>query len=305
MSNAVKFGRRYQLKVETQPREDPKAPEIPNRFTTIELPFTCEFEVRRNFLASANTAIFRIFNLKENSRNQVYKDRYDVTEFRAVQFRAGYDDNPPMIFNGTVRQAYSYRASGSTEFVTEIDCFDGGFAMVNGDSNLSLVGGQTYTSLIQQLSKDLPGVNGTPIVGDFSATAKRGVVFVGNTWKLIQQLTQGNATIDNGQLKALQPNEAINGDIAIINADTGLLGSPKRTEAMLELDMLFTPQLTLGQIIKLESVTNRVFNGYYKVMGFTHTGTISPSVGGTAQTKVMLWMGTQTLRVLRGRGDTQ
>ncbi len=65
---------------------------------------------------------------------------------------------------------------------------------------------------------------------------------------------------------------------------------------MIEFDMIFEPRFTVAQIIELQSETNRILNGDYKVMGFVHQGLISPSVDAPRITHVSLWKGTAALK---------
>lgn len=284
----MKLGRKYTLAIEVAGGQK----------TEVTLPLTLDFEVRRNSQSSANTANFRIYNLHERTRNLIYFDRYNISEFRAIQLRAGYQTFTPLIFNGTVRQAYSYREG--VNMITDIECYDGGFQMVNGFTSQTIGIGTAATEVIRSLASTLPGLTSQPIVGAFNTINKRGEVLFGNTWELISQKTGGLANIDNGQVKALQNNEVITGEIVEINSDSGLLGSPKRSDALLEFDMLFEPRLTIGQVVDLKSSTNRIFNGRYKVMGVIHRGTISDAVAGNATTTVSLWLGTAVLEVIKG-----
>lgn len=287
----MKFNPQYSLSVETTGGAN----------LTIELPYSCEFMIRRQNLASAQTATFKILNLAEKSRDLIYKDAFNLTQLRNIQFRAGYPDiGTPLLFNGTVYTAYSEKPSPGEDFITTIECYDGGYAMANGISQFSVGSGATFKEILMSLNKDLPGIADKPIIGDFATKTRRGSVFLGNTWNYIVQLTQGLANIDNGQLKVLKPNEVINGEIPVINSDTGLKGSPKRSQSSIELSMLFEPRLTVGQLVDLESETNTIFNGVYKVTGFTHTGLISPSVAGQRQTDVTLWKGTEAFTNVPG-----
>jgi hypothetical protein len=287
----MKFGRTYSLSVEV----------AGGQRVTIEPPFTCEFEVSRNSLASANTGFFRIFNLAERTRNLIYKDRFAVQDIRAIQFRAGYEsESVPMIFNGQVRCASSYRVGGAADTMTELEAFDGGFQMTNGFTSMTVESGAVARNVLQSLAATLPGITGSPIVGNFPGINKRGEVLFGNTWKLILEKSRGLATIDNGQPKILQDNETITGEIPLITSDTGLLGSPRRSSGTLDVEMLFEPRLTVGQVVDLKSSVNTIFNGRFKVMGFTHRGTISPAVGGECRTTLSLWLGTQVLEVIKG-----
>lgn len=297
MEDNVKFNRRYTLKVETQPRVAGSNEASDASFATIALPFTLEFSITRNLLSASNTATFRVYNLAERSRNKIYKDQYNLLEYRAVQLWAGYSDQPPMIFNGNVKQAWSYRQSGTTNVITEIEAYDGMYAMSNGQSAQTVGSGQSYSDIIKSLNGDLPYLD-APAIGTVDGSSKRGTVLFGNTWKLIQQYSGGHAAIDNNRLLVLKPNECIPGDIDVIDASTGLLGSPARSNAMIEYETIFTPQIKIGQIIKLNSTINKLLNGFYKVVGFRHDGTISDSVCGEARTTVQLWLGTQALTTI-------
>lgn len=284
----IKTDRNYLLSVEA----------IGGQKLTLGLPLTVEFEVKRDTLASANTATFRVFNLTEQKRNLLYKDRYDTEVFRAIQFRAGYDRTTPMVFNGTVSQCYSQREG--TNMVTTIEAYDGAFQMTNGWTAFTQSAGATAADTIRTLARSLPGNLAEPIVGTFNAISKRGEVLFGNTWDLIVGKTGGLANIDNGQVKALQDDEVFVGVLPVIESASGLLNSPRRSQATLVVDILFEPRLTVGQVLELRSTTNRLFNGRYKVMGLHHRGTISPAVGGTYQTTASLWLGTQALRAVAG-----
>jgi hypothetical protein len=301
-----KFNRVYTLSVEVDNgvNTSPLLPEFQaNKNVTITLPYTVEFEISRRALSSAQTGTFRVFNLGLEVRNAIQKDIFQYTQLRAIQFRAGYDSPNgkfvPIVFNGTVLTAYSYREG--VNWVTEIEAFDGGWQMANANNvSLTLAPGASAASVITQLSRQLPNISGTPIVGNFPVSNLRGEALFGNAWQLILQKSNGLATIDNGQVKALNYYEVIQGEIPLISSETGLLGSPKRTTSTLEFDMIFEPRLTVGQIVLLKSSANKQFNRPWKVLGFDHRGTISASVGGDCLTSVRLWFTTQGLEVIPG-----
>lgn len=285
----IKFGRNYTLKVEVAGKNH----------VDITLPFSCEFIVNRETLAASQTATFRVFNLAEKTRNQLYKDRFNTTEFRAVQFYAGYQDNTPRIFNGTILQCYSERQG--VNFITTIECYCGAFPMANSFTSTTKAAQETQAEIIAALNKDLVGITDLPIIGlDFKRHGFRGQVFMGNTWQAILKISDGYAIIDNGQLKVLGPLEAIKGNIDVITSASGLLGTPKRTNQMIEVEMIFEPRFTLGQIIVLDSQANEIFNNEYKIVGIVHRGMISPSVAGECQTTASLWLGVAALTIVPG-----
>lgn len=280
------------LSLEVQPNSDgtPRHIVIPENISI-------EATIIRKFWPSTQTARFRIYNLGEETRRAIFWDPFNWTLpeaplARAIQFRAGYGSFTPLIFNGQIQAAYSQK-EGNTEVVTVIEAFDGGLSFVNGFTSATVAGGTTSSQIISQLGApgSLPGVTSDAIVGDFPETNSRGEVLFGNTWDLILQKSGGNATIDNGQVKALKPNEAISANqILLVSSATGLLGSPRRTGTMVEWDMIFEPQLSLAQLVNIQSLINPQFNGINKIMGFTHQVMISKAVDGQRMTTAnFLW----------------
>lgn len=301
----MKLGRKCQLKVEVDPQ---RRGDLIEGSSTLTIPrnATVEFEITRQFWGNSQEATFRVLNLAERTRNLIAKDPFALTEYRAIQFWAGYEDFPlPLCFNGFVRSATSYRRG--QDMVTEISAYDGGMAMVNGWTAQTLAQGTTVRDALLSLAKALPRLAGSPIVGDFPGSNLRGKVLFGNTWSLILQESGNLATIDNGQVKVLQPDEAIDAGIPLIDASTGLLGSPRRTPNKLEFAMLFEPRLTVGQFVELQSTTNRLYNGAYKVTGFNHRGA-APSTGPDATASVIPVVNgdcTSTVSLFFGLGEFQ
>ncbi len=283
-----KFLPSYELSVETLLPESGGSPAT----VKLGLPLSCEFEVRRAALASSQTATFRVFNLGPRTRDLVQKDWFNLSDVRAVRFRAGYEGEPTAtIFNGTLKQAQSTHQGGATDWVTEVEGFDGGAAMANGYSLRAAAAGTGYADLVKTLARDLPGLARTGFVGDLPGKTARGTAFAGPTWNYITQLTTGIATIDNGQLKVLGPNEYAGEEVPSLTAAAGLIGAPQRYLNMLRVNMIFEPKFQVGQLVNLDSSGLTRFNGLYKVMGITHRGLISVSKDAPRRTELTLWNG--------------
>lgn len=298
-----KFYPVYSLSVEVD--DGSSLPELltPDRNVVITLPYTIEFSISRASLTSAQWGTFRVYGLGDAVRNAIQKDFFQYTQLRAIQFRAGYDSPNgkflALAFNGTVNTAYSWR--GEKGWVTEIEAYDGGFAMANGfNVNTTISRGHTIGQTLTQLAALLPNQSGKPIIGNLpSTTNSRGEVLFGNVWDLIVQKSDGLAFIDNGQVKILNYSDAIKvANFPVLSSDTGLLGSPKRTTSTLEFDMLFEPRLTVGQLVTVKSTTNPQYNRDWKVMGFEHHGIISETVAGETITSVKLWFSPEDLKLL-------
>lgn len=259
-------------------------------YVEVKDPFTLEFQVTRNNLASANTATFTLYNLSPSLRSQIFKDQFDMGTFRAVQLFAGYDDGAntmiPQVFNGAIKRASSQREGA--DFKTEIEAYDGAVNNTSANVSQTLPQGSTRKQILANLVESLAGVQSSTIGNKFNDVSKRGVSLMGNPMEMLAQLTGGNFYIDSQNAYALDPSEVVPGDIRLISAENGLLGTPRKYETLVELDMLFEPRLKPSQIIELQSATEKRFNGVYKITGFTHRGTISGAIAGDCKTSVQL-----------------
>lgn len=296
----MKLGRRCQLSVEINPSPTAGTDFSEGRNNVVIPPeLTVEFEITRQSLSSSQEARFRIYGLSDRTRQLLWKDPYALTEYRAVQFRAGYADDPflPLCFNGFVRSCSSYR--NTVENVTELSAYDGGLQMSNAFTSQSIASGASVRDTLLRLAASLPRVVSAPLIGQFPNVNTRGKVLFGPTWNIIVEESQGLATFDNGGVKILNYNEAIAAEIPVISAASGLLGTPRRSQSKIDFDIIFEPRMTLGQVIEVRSEFNRLLNGTYKVVGFTHRGIISPAVGGSCTTSVGLFFGTGEFNIVQ------
>lgn len=267
-----KFGRNYELRVQT---------EIGTTLT-IKLPFTVEFDITRNTLTSANVCQIRIYNLSQKNRNLLRYNASNYGQFRRVSLKAGYGTNLADIFVGNVSQAWSVREG--TNFITQIESYDGGFAFNNGQASMQFPAGTPQQTIITSLAATLPETK-VGAIGNYPGAITRGNSYSGNTTSILTELTGGGFFIDNGKANALGTDEYILGaGTLLINAKSGLLGTPVLEQSIARFDMLFEPSLNVGRRIKLESLSDVNFDGYYKVTAVKHRGMISESVAGSVIT---------------------
>lgn len=277
-----KLGRSYQLFVQT----------TDGSTLQIQLPFTIEFDITRNTLTSANICSVRIYNLSVNNRNKIRKNVNNYGDLRSIQLQAGYQTNNPIIFSGNITQAWSVREGNN--FITQIECFDGGFAFANAQYSKAFPANTPKTAIIKDMMQNLPGV-AVGTIGSYPGNTARGNAYTGSTTELLAQITGGGFFIDNGKANALGNSECLPGEIPLINSASGLLGTPVLEQTILTFDMLFEPRLVVGQQIQLESMTDQNFNGSYKVISLKHRGMISEAVCGEAITTVGMWYGIGSL----------
>lgn len=285
-NNNTKFGRNYILNIQLQN----------GRQLTIEPPFTLEFDITRNILTSANVASIRIYNLSKINRDQIEFNIYNQGAYRPVQLNAGYGINLPIVFYGNITQAWSVREG--VNFITQIECFDAGYAYNNAFVNLTFPRNTPNKSVIIKLVETLKQYNiSQGKIGKYPGTTNRSKTYSGPTIALLALLSGDGFFIDNGVANCLGNSECIENNFPLINASTGLLGTPVREQQILTFDMIFEPRVQAGQIIDLQSSTisnskeSQAINGLYKVTSVKHRGMISDSTCGNAITSLGMFLG--------------
>lgn len=268
-----KLGRNYQLQVQTQT----------GATLTVALPFTIEFDITRNTLTSANVCQIRLYNLSLINRNQLRFNISDFGTYRAVLLKAGYGDNLATIFQGNISQAWSVREG--VNFITQIECYDGGFAFNNGKVDLQFPSGVTQGAVFSSVVGTLPKVK-TGAVSPDVKTLPRGNTYSGSSIDTLNQLRPKSWFIDKETLNSLNDDEYIAeiGPETIINNKSGLLGTPVLEQTIVRFDMIFEPALNPGERVFLDSLTENNFNGHYKITGVKHRGMISEAVCGSLVT---------------------
>lgn len=278
-----KLGRSFLIRIQK------KESLLLDQYVEIGWPFTCEFNISKNNLASANTATFTLYNLSEETRSSIVKDAWDISDIRGIVFYAGYanpGDLIPRIFKGTIKKAYSTRHG--SDFKTIIEAFDGVISKDVPSISFTFPKGTLKPIALEQIFRELNKNSDGKLTAGQKALGvfKRAYSMIGDPMTILQQLTDGKFYIDDGNAYVLDDSEIVPGTISKISAANGLLGTPKRMETIVEVDMIFEPRIKTSQIIEIESQSAKYFNGYYKITGFTHRGVISGSVSGDAVTTI-------------------
>lgn len=280
-----KFNRQYRLLMEMTDGTTVNNVEVTN-------PITVEFSIERNNLASANNASFTVYNLGKDIREQVFKDPSDrrFETSLAIQFYAGYNDQTtnfmPRLFNGFMQQAGSYREGPN--YRTVIDAFDY-YSVTDSHVSMTMPPGTKLKDQIKSIAKNLSENIKSQIIGNnFQDAVKKSISVMGDPLEAINQLTGGKAYIDDQKLHALDDNEVVPGEVVAISSENGLLNTPKKYQNIVEIECLFEPRIRTSQVLQLTSDTAPRFNGVYKVVGISHRGVISGSVGGDCTTTLRM-----------------
>lgn len=277
----MKFGRRYRLTVETN--EDDEAIIIED--------LTIEFNIVRSTMASLNSMKLSIYNLNQESRNKIFQDRFNPKTYKKIVLQAGYD-NLSIIFIGNIFEAHSAR--NGVNIITTIDARDGGFDTVSELTSKTLPAGTSFRDLISNLISDFPNLQQGNI-GNIEGATRRPVVLDGNTFQLIRKYSDDSVYIDLETVNVLTDNDVVEGDLPLITSETGLLATPRRADSYLTIDTIFEPRIIMGQLLDVKSDISPQFDGQYKVIGLSHAGIISQTVGGQLTSKFNLLVGSQIL----------
>lgn len=295
---AYKFGRNYELTIwgpdyyATVSNDGITTPYLATPPSlTIKLPFTVEFDITRTIIGtSPNSASIQIYNLNRINRDQIEFNVWQQQIFQKILFKAGYGNSLATLLSGNITQAWSVRQG--TDFVTTVECFDGGWAYNNAFSTVE-IGTGSNKDVIKKLIDSLSPTIKSGVISDTVTpdSTSRGKSYNSYTAPLLNKLTNKCFFIDNEVANVLAPNECLEGDLDVIDDSIGILDTPIRQNSFVYVDLLFEPRIKPGQKITLNSNLAPQFNGDYKVGSVKHRGTISEAVCGDARTSVSLYLG--------------
>lgn len=275
----LKFNRNYRAEFEIGHRDPNDHLFYAEKKITVEYPFTCQFDITSGTYQSSNNGAFQFVNLSRQDQADLWLDVYNKGKKHIhINFYAGYGKNMPLIFSGFVQSCTSHKQGGSTEFITEILAFVGGNFFQYGYLNDCISKGTTLKNILDYATKDFKDIKPGYITPDIPPLPKN-KTFIGQTMDLLgREYGAYNIFIDNEGINILGDNDVIPGEVQVINDDSGLLGSPKRGNAYVELDMIFEPQLKAGQALSIVSESLPWLNQAYRTVRIRHHGIISPVV---------------------------
>ena len=280
MAFPTKFQCHYKLTVQWTDEKGVKQQAI------VTDPVSISFNISKALFQSVNTASITVINLDGETRNMLYQDRllFDKSKTKMLTLEAGYGDSLTLVCMGYIQQCYSERVG--TEFITRIDVLDPD--ILSQYTSVTFAAGTTFYEAFQYLAAQMPNLKIGEyggIEGEFGTTT----TFSGNTFYLMDKVTGGHVFVDNGKLNVLSNKTTLSDyGVYLIESETGLLGTPKRYDAILEINMIFEPSLRIGQMVEIKSDTQSQFNGQYKINGITHNCTISGATDGTRTTTIQL-----------------
>ncbi|MES2155462.1 MAG: hypothetical protein V4510_10040 [bacterium] len=268
-------------------------------------PLTCVFETSSRLTQGINSAHFMIYNLSAEKRRDIQFDSaIDIDGGghvirRTFQFSAGYlsEGYQPVIFQGNISKAFSYRDSGSADVITDICVMDGQDAVQRSQVASSSAHPWGAKAEVAKLVKTMNqhGVTLGAVGSLFDGlTSTRGVTWLGSTWDVLKRLAGANngvAFINMEKVYLLSASDSLlfPGAIPKLDASTGLMGTPRRSGWTVDAEMIFEPRVYAGQRLQVDSTVEPSINGDFRVDAVSHRGIISGAKDGGVVTAFSLF----------------
>lgn len=236
------------------------------RAVEIRPPIRIAFTVDKSTAGGLNKMTARIYNLQESNRLALVKDKEKQKNI-PVALSVGYKDSVKLLFKGTVFKGSNFREG--PDFVTEIECLDGGFDFLNSFTSQTVKGKNTA---INAILGDMPNTGKGKITTVPEITRPK--VLVGASAKLIDSLIDEGMTwyIDEEKLYILRDDEVISSYVPVVSAETGLLNTPTRDMSKVTFNTLLNPVLKLGGLCQLISTSAPHLNGVYRIVTMSYSG---------------------------------
>ena len=260
--------------------------------------FNIEATVNYSYSESPNTCDITIYNLNKTSRDAIFFDSFDYMQFRKMTFKAGYNGNLQMLFNGNIKEAYSDRSGPDVQ--TKVSGWDN-FWYNNNYINETVQAGANRGKVIDTILQSIDTGQGVAklVRSKFEDEDSnlRSEALKGRPQDLIKERIPQDASLffDDNKIFVLKDNDVIGkeGNILLINSETGLLGVPVKRNRIVEFKMIFEPSLRIGRAFELQSSFSDKLNGVYKVLSVSHSLSLGENMGGENVTTVRAWNSNQ------------
>ena len=209
------------------------------------------FEITKSILSFPNLCRLNIYNPNEDTLATLQK------KFTKIVLNAGYEGDIQLLFKGEVRNVFQNRA-GVDSLIT-VYAGDGERDWQNATFNKTFTENVTISSAIEEVLKTFEDVtvgvvNGLPQVAD----KLRGQTLSGSSKDILDQFANEYGfdwSIQDGEVIITPVESPLEGDEAVlVNAATGMLGSPTVTEIGADVSTLLNPRLLPNKAFKIESV---------------------------------------------------
>jgi len=206
------------------------------------------FEVTKTAQSTPNAAVIKIFNLNTGNEERI------KNEFDEVLLNAGYEGALRLVFRGNIKHVYRYRQRA--DIITEIEAGDGDRDFHQAVMNETLAAGTTNAQLADRAVGSFPGGTIKGAVQLKDRPRLRGKVISRATRDVLHDLAResgANWSIQDGQLVIVKTNDVLPGEAIVINAETGMLGTPEVNDKGIAVKCLMNPQLRVNGAIQIDN----------------------------------------------------
>lgn len=235
-------------------------------------PMNIAFSCDKSTKSSLNKLSVRIFNLNESHRLALIRDKTDSRRIPII-LKIGYEGRLEKIFTGDVKTSVTIREG--VDYVTYLECYDGGFDFLNAFTSRTVKGKDTAINAIMQ---DMPNTAKGKITPQRQLLRPK--VLVGSSSKLIEEQLDPDESffIDGEQLFILKDNEVVSAYIPVVSDLTGLINTPERENDEVKFDSMMNPYLRVGGLCQLDSASAPYLNGVYKITTISYSGELDGDV---------------------------
>lgn len=226
------------------------------------------FSVEKTLTSEPNPAVIRVWNLNGSNRNLITSKIYNRLSL-SVAYR---EDELRMIYKGDITDVVTLR--DGTDFITEMTCGDGHSAYTTANVNKTLKGGASDKDIMSEASKAM-GVDSGVISLPKDKILPRGKVITGNARDVMHKIGRNNGadwSIQDGQMTVLPKDKVVSDNEGfVVSEETGMIGSPEKTDDGLQVTMLCKAALRIGGLVRIYSIIPE-YCGDYKITELEHAG---------------------------------
>lgn len=210
------------------------------------------FQIKASDCETPNTAFIRVYNLKEQTRQQI------IAEYDSVTLQAGYQyGNYGIIFQGSIKQ-FRFGRERNVDGYLDIYAADGDEAYNFGVINQSFGPGSSFSDQLSALATAM-NVKIDPNATSFLATGgilPTGKVMFGMARLYMAALAKNNNcrwSIQNGVLTLIPLTGYLPGTAVAINSSSGMIGTPEQTDNGIKVRCYLNPLIKIGQAVKINN----------------------------------------------------
>ena len=246
------------------------------------------FQVTHFAGGAFSVAEITIYNVSRYSSRQMLGDG-SAGKYEFITLEAGYDGLFGSIFMGQITNVQLHLEDGGATRGIRFFCKSSAKERDQNLINLTLAPETDPVQIIEECA----AVFGAEIqfYGDFSDLKRRsrGTVLQGSPTACMNELAETFAfdwMVENGAIKIIKRDFALDNQVYVISAGTGMIGSPVVSDTEVGIRYTLNPKIKLGDTIKLESMAPRfefsgaffydvprtIGEGYYKVNSLVFAG---------------------------------